>query len=194
MFHAPLLQFALIYTFFFDPLRQAGKLGPETSNFWLLVRALGEFVEGEGEGLPPLSGEVRDTGAWGAGAVLSRVICNVRYRISVMACYRSVVAFGTLTWTATEQIRSLVHSPSTSSTGVQQHIYMRRITLTDCASRRDDVSLRRMSVNQTPFFSFAQRAQPSFVLGASFCLFEFRKGVMVLLQQSSINRLNTSLS
>lgn len=29
-----------------------------TSNFWLLARALGEFVKGEGGGLPPLSGEV----------------------------------------------------------------------------------------------------------------------------------------
>ena len=48
----------------FVSLRQAGKVGPEkTSNFWLLVRALGEFVKGEGGGLPPLSGEVRDTGA-----------------------------------------------------------------------------------------------------------------------------------
>lgn len=32
--------------------------GTKTSNFWLLARALGEFVKGEGGGLPPLSGEV----------------------------------------------------------------------------------------------------------------------------------------
>ncbi|CAM9327233.1 unnamed protein product [Scytosiphon promiscuus] len=35
-------------------------VGPKTSNFWLLTRALGEFVKGEGGGLPPLSGEVPD--------------------------------------------------------------------------------------------------------------------------------------
>lgn len=34
------------------------KEGSTTSNFWLLARALGEFVKGEGGGLPPLSGEV----------------------------------------------------------------------------------------------------------------------------------------
>jgi len=42
------------------------EVGPKTSNFWLLARALGEFVKGEGGGLPPLSGEVRRGGA-GAG-------------------------------------------------------------------------------------------------------------------------------
>lgn len=43
-----------------SPEAGQGQLGPETSNFWLLVRALGEFVKGEGGGLPPLSGEVPD--------------------------------------------------------------------------------------------------------------------------------------
>ncbi|CAM9513780.1 unnamed protein product [Pylaiella littoralis] len=39
---------------------EAMEVGPRTSNFWLLARALGEFVKGEGGGLPPLSGEVPD--------------------------------------------------------------------------------------------------------------------------------------
>ncbi|CAM9847727.1 unnamed protein product [Ectocarpus sp. 6 AP-2014] len=39
---------------------EAMEVGPETSNFWLLARALGEFVKGEGGGFPPLSGEVPD--------------------------------------------------------------------------------------------------------------------------------------
>eukprot|EP00903_Cladosiphon_okamuranus_P005691 g5653.t1 len=34
--------------------------GSKAFNFWLLARALGEFVKGEGDGLPPLSGEVPD--------------------------------------------------------------------------------------------------------------------------------------
>lgn len=40
------------------------KEGTKTSNFWLLARALGEFVKGEGGGLPPLSGEVTTQLTW----------------------------------------------------------------------------------------------------------------------------------
>ena len=39
---------------------QATQLGPKTTNFWLLVHALGEFVKTDGGGFPPLSGEVID--------------------------------------------------------------------------------------------------------------------------------------
>ncbi|CAM9585090.1 unnamed protein product [Ascophyllum nodosum] len=39
---------------------EATQLGPKTTNFWLLVHALGEFVKTDGGGFPPLSGEVPD--------------------------------------------------------------------------------------------------------------------------------------
>lgn len=48
----------IVGSFFVSIRPQEMEVGPKTSNFWLLARALGEFVKGEGGGLPPLSGEV----------------------------------------------------------------------------------------------------------------------------------------